>query len=69
MDKVEHVVNAIYKAFDVDNNGKVDIKEFAVGFLLTTKGSVEEKLDYTFQLYDIDKDGFIDQSEIDIMAK
>lgn len=27
MDKVEHVVNAIYKAFDVDNNGKVGNKK------------------------------------------
>ncbi|CAF0929178.1 unnamed protein product [Adineta ricciae] len=68
-DKVEHVVNAIYQAFDVDNDGKVDFKEFVIGFLLTTKGTIEEKLDYTFQLYDIDKDGFIDQSEIDVMAK
>jgi Ca2+-binding EF-hand superfamily protein len=71
MDKVEHVVNAIYKAFDIDNDGKVgrdrflsfhwpvltdcltciDFKEFVIGFLLTTKGTMEEKLDYTFQLY------------------
>ena len=28
-----------------------DFKEFVIGFLLTTKGSMEEKLDYTFQLY------------------
>ena len=28
-----------------------DFKEFLVGFLLTTKGSMEEKLDYTFQIY------------------
>jgi Ca2+-binding EF-hand superfamily protein len=69
MDKVEHVVNAIYQAFDTDNDGKVgrkivncfyirnfslnylDFKEFVIGFLLTTKGTMEEKLDYTFQLY------------------
>ncbi|CAF4358386.1 unnamed protein product [Rotaria socialis] len=69
MDKVEHVVSAIYQAFDIDNDGKVDFREFAIGFLLTTKGTMEEKLDYTFQLYDIDKNGYIDQSEIDTMAK
>ncbi|CAF3398996.1 unnamed protein product [Rotaria sp. Silwood1] len=69
MDKIEHVVSAIYKAFDTDNDGKVDFREFVIGFLLTTKGSMEEKLDYTFQLYDVDKNGYIDQSEIDIMAK
>lgn len=64
-----------------------DFREFVIGFLLTTKGTMEEKLDYTFQLYglsfvdrfhskrlfvcfsDIDKDGYIDQSEIDVMAK
>lgn len=28
-----------------------DFREFVIGFLLTTKGSMEEKLDYTFQLY------------------
>ena len=103
VDKVEHVVGAIYQAFDTDNDGKVgmyqqdawfsfysivvlDFKEFVIGFLLTTKGSIEEKLDYTFQIYgkhipcirswegefvrlDVDKNGYIDQSEIDIMAK
>ena len=63
----------------------LDFKEFVIGFLLTTKGTMEEKLDYTFQLYgsygcssigqtcvsivDIDKDGYIDQSEINVMAK
>ncbi len=70
MDKVTHVVNAIYQAFDTDNDGKVgmrniinfidwifvfclniDFNEFLIGFLLTTKGSMEEKLDYTFQIY------------------
>lgn len=30
---------------------QIDFKEFVIGFLLTTKGSMEEKLDYTFQLY------------------
>jgi Ca2+-binding EF-hand superfamily protein len=68
IDKVEHVVSAIYQAFDTDNDGKVgknnrflfnyfnlllyiDFKEFVIGFLLTTKGTMEEKLDYTFQIY------------------
>ena len=73
MDKLEQVVNAMYKTFDTDNDGKVgktiskfifeytpllllspfstDFKEFVIGFLLTTKGTMEEKLDYTFQLY------------------
>ncbi|CAF0944752.1 unnamed protein product [Didymodactylos carnosus] len=69
VDKIEHVVNAIHKCFDTDNDGKVDFKEFVIGFLLTTKGTIEEKLDYTFQLYDLDKDGYIDQEEIDTMAK
>ena len=56
---------------------RVDFREFVVGFLLTTKGTMEEKLDDTFQLdfefdrrfSDIDKDGYIDQSGIDVMAK
>jgi len=32
---------------------EIDFKEFVIGFLLTTKGTMEEKLDYTFQLYGI----------------
>jgi hypothetical protein len=32
MDKVEHVVNAIYQAFDTDNNGKVGMKSIIVCF-------------------------------------
>jgi Ca2+-binding EF-hand superfamily protein len=30
MDKVEHVVNAIYQAFDTDNDGKVGMKKYFV---------------------------------------
>jgi len=34
MDKVEHVVNAIYQAFDTDNDGKVGMKKYFVFYII-----------------------------------
>lgn len=113
IDKVEHVVSAIYQAFDTDNDGKVgkhdpffcsfslsliskfnsdclsrfsrirrglsfDNKGFhgrKVGLHISTLWSVllqlsliHSYLHLPFDI-DLDKDGYIDQAEIDIMAK
>ena len=47
----------------------VDLREFLIGFALTSTGSVREKLKYVFRTYDHDKDGVINKKEIDRMVK
>jgi Ca2+-binding EF-hand superfamily protein len=68
-DQIEKQAADIHKAFDSNNDGIVDQREFLIGFALTSTGSVREKLKYVFRTYDHDKDGVINKKEIDRMVK
>ena len=46
----------------------IDINEFMRGFILTTKGDFESKIDYTFRIYDQNGDNQISGQEIKKMA-
>ena len=53
------------RAFDEDNNGYIDFKEFLLSIHLTSfSATVEDKLKWTFKLFDVDGNGLIDQSEM-----
>lgn len=52
-----------------DHHSHLDLREFLIGFALTSTGSVREKLKYVFRTYDHDKDGVINKKEIDRMVK
>lgn len=45
-----------------------DINEFLRGFILTTKGDLKSKIEYTFRIYDQNNDGKISGEEIKKMA-
>ena len=47
----------------------VDINEFIRGFILTTKGDLQTKIEYTFRIYDINGDNQISGDEIEKMAQ
>ncbi|CAF5215813.1 unnamed protein product, partial [Rotaria magnacalcarata] len=66
--RISDVVDALEKVFDEDNSGSVDVNEFMRGFILTTKGDLESKIDYTFRLYDENNDNKISGEEIRKMA-
>jgi len=68
-DQIEEQAADIHKAFDANNDGIVDQREFLIGFALTSTGSLREKLKYVFRTYDHDKDGVINKKEIDRMVK
>lgn len=54
----------LFDAFDVDGDQTVDFREFINGLSVFVKGTPEEKLELSFKLYDINKDGFITQKEL-----
>ncbi|CAF3006847.1 unnamed protein product [Rotaria socialis] len=66
--RISDVVDALEKVFDEDNSGSVDVNEFMRGFILTTKGDLKSKIDYTFRLYDENNDNKISGEEIKKMA-
>jgi len=66
--RIEQVVDSLANVFDEDHSGSVDINEFMRGFILTTKGDLTSKIDYTFRIYDTNNNGQISGREINNMA-
>ena len=53
----------IFKNHDVDSNGEVDFREFLCVLSVGKHGTLEEKLNWSFRLYDMDDDGNITHEE------
>ncbi|XP_033121963.1 neuronal calcium sensor 1-like [Anneissia japonica] len=54
----------VFNVFDSDKDGYISFKEFISALSVTSRGSLDEKLDWAFNLYDLDHDGFITKKEM-----
>nr|XP_023474450.1 calsenilin isoform X1 [Equus caballus] len=54
----------LFNAFDADGNGAIRFEDFVVGLSILLRGTVHEKLKWAFNLYDINKDGYITKEEM-----
>uniref|UniRef100_A0A665V4P0 Kv channel interacting protein 2 n=1 Tax=Echeneis naucrates TaxID=173247 RepID=A0A665V4P0_ECHNA len=49
----------LFEAFDTQNNGAVNFEDFVISLSIILRGSVTDKLNWAFNLYDLNKDGCI----------
>ncbi|KAL0965607.1 hypothetical protein UPYG_G00283480, partial [Umbra pygmaea] len=54
----------LFNAFDMDRNGAIRFEDFVIGLSVLLRGSDTEKLRWAFNLYDINKDGYITKEEM-----
>jgi len=62
--KVEKYAEFVFSAFDTDHSGKIEFTEFLIAFNIRSKGKLEDKLNWTFDVYDRNNDGIIDRKEL-----
>ncbi|XP_064395710.1 neuronal calcium sensor 1-like isoform X2 [Halichondria panicea] len=59
----------LYERFSLNDNGLLEFREFVVGLSTASRGSLEEKLQWTFQLYDHNHDGVITRDEMEAVVE
>ncbi|KAL7753792.1 hypothetical protein RI367_000724 [Sorochytrium milnesiophthora] len=57
-------LDRLFDAFDQNNDGYIDFREFIHGLSMFVRGTPEEKLELSFRLYDINKDGLVSRKEL-----
>ncbi|XP_031947806.1 calsenilin isoform X4 [Corvus moneduloides] len=54
----------LFDAFDADRNGALCFQDFAVGLSVLLRGTEQQKLKWTFDLYDVNKDGYVTKEDM-----
>ncbi|KAJ8267664.1 hypothetical protein COCON_G00128360 [Conger conger] len=63
------IMDRVFHAFDKDNDGYVSVKEWTEGLSVFLRGTLDEKIRYCFDVYDLNGDGHISREEMFHMLK
>lgn len=58
----------MFNMYDLDRNGRIEFPEFITALSIAARGKFDEKLTWSFKLYDLDQDGFISKNEMLIVV-
>uniref|UniRef100_A0A8C1XCP7 EF-hand domain-containing protein n=1 Tax=Cyprinus carpio TaxID=7962 RepID=A0A8C1XCP7_CYPCA len=59
----------LFNAFDSSHNGSIKFEDFVRALSILLRGTTTEKLQWTFNLYDINRDGYINKEEMTDIVK
>ncbi|XP_075067917.1 calaxin isoform X1 [Mixophyes fleayi] len=66
---VTSVLFPVFRGFDKDNDGYISVTEWTEGLSVFLRGTLDEKIKYCFEIYDLNSDGFISREEMFHMLK
>lgn len=55
----------VFSTLDHEDTGVITFEDFVIGLSILLRGSLDDKLRWTFSLYDQDRDGFISREEME----
>lgn len=60
----QQILSRLFTLFDHSGDGQINFKEFIVGVSAIVRGTLEEKLTFSFYLFDMDNSGCISPEEM-----
>ncbi|CAF0860236.1 unnamed protein product [Didymodactylos carnosus] len=60
----DYIAERIFSIFDKNHDGKIELTTFINDYIAKIEGNNENKLNYSFEIYDHNKDNFIDINEL-----
>ncbi|NXL28454.1 EFCB1 protein, partial [Glaucidium brasilianum] len=63
------ILDRVFDTFDRDNDSCISVVEWVEGLSVFLRGTLEERIKYCFEVYDLNGDGYISREEMFQMLK